>query len=102
LPRWWENRTYREAEAIAGVGSPVLAGKVADARKKVDPGLKAEKVEAAIGKASFAVRTEGTSVLEIWTYYFADGTLTVNLSDGYVARVGTEFGPPRIRKSRRP
>ena len=102
MPRWWENRAYRDAEAIAGVGSPVLAGTLADARTKVDPGLTAEKVEAALGKASFAVRTEGTSVHEIWKYYFADGTLTVNLTDGYVARVGTEFGPPRIRKSRRP
>jgi len=102
LPRWWENRLYREAEAVAGVGSPILPGTLADARKKIDPGIKAEKVEAALGKASFAVRTEGTSVHDIWKYYFADGTLTVNLTDGYVARVGTQFGPPRIRKTRRP
>jgi hypothetical protein len=102
LPRWWENREFREAEAIAGVGSRILPGTLAHARTKVDPGLKAEKVEAALGKASFAVRTEGTSVHDIWKYYFADGTMTINLTDGYVARVGTEFGPPRIRKTGRP
>jgi hypothetical protein len=48
------------------------------------------------------VRTEGASTHEIWKYYFADGTLTVNLTDGYVARISTDFGPPKIRQSRRP
>jgi len=102
LPRWWENREYREAEKIAGVGSAVLPGKVADARKRVDPGLSAAKATTALGKPSFAVRTEGASIHEIWKYYFTDGTLTVNLTDGYVARISTDFGPPKIRKSRRP
>jgi hypothetical protein len=102
VPRWWENREYRRAEKIAGVGSPVLPGKVVDARKKVDPGLAAAKVTEAIGKPSFAVGTEGASSHEIWKYYFADGTMTVNLTDGYVARISTEFGPPKIRQSRRP
>ena len=102
VPRWWENREYRRAEKIAGIGSPVLPGKAADARKKVDPGLAAAKVTDAIGKPSFQVRTEGASSHEIWMYYFADGTMTVNLTDGYVARVSMEFGPPKIRQSRRP
>jgi hypothetical protein len=102
LPRWWENREYRDAEKIAGVGSAVLSGKVADARKRVDAGLSAEKTTAALGKPSFTVRTEGASSHEIWKYYFADGTLTVNLTDGYVARISTDFGPPKIRQSRRP
>ena len=102
LPRWWENREYRDAEKIAGVGSVVLPGKVTDARKRVDPGLSAEKTIAALGNPSFKVRTEGASSHEIWKYYFADGTLTVNLTDGYVARISTDFGPPRIRQSRRP
>jgi hypothetical protein len=102
LPRWWENREYRRAEAIAGVGSRILPGTLADARKRVDPGLAAARVTAALGQPSFSVRTEGTSVHEIWTYYYADGALTVNLTDGNVARVSTEFGPPRIRTSKRP
>jgi len=102
LPRWWENREYRLAEAIAGVGSRILPGTLADARKRVDPGLAAARVTAALGQPSFSVRTEGTSVHEIWTYYFADGTLTVNLTDGNVARVSTAFGPPKIRTSKRP
>ena len=76
LPRWWEGRELREAREIAGVGSKLApAGSMTDARKRVDPGLTAEKVEAAIGKASFAVGTEGKdSTHEIWTYYFSDGT----------------------------
>jgi hypothetical protein len=102
LPRWWENREYRRAEAIAGVGSRILPGTLADARKRVDPGLAGARVTAALGQPSFSVRTEGTSVHEIWTYYYADGTLTVNLTDGNVARVSTGFGPPRIRTSKRP
>ena len=48
---------------------------------KVDPGLAAAKVTEAIGKPSFQVRTEGASSHEIWMYYFADGTMTVNLTD---------------------
>jgi hypothetical protein len=102
LPRWWENRAYRDAEKIAGIGSAVLPGKVADARKRIDPGLPAAKATEALGKPSFSVRTEGASSHEIWKYYFADGTLTVNLTDGYVARISTDFGPPKIRQSRRP
>ena len=102
LPRWWENREYRKAEAIAGVGSAILPGKATDARKAVDPGLSGAKITAALGKPSFAVRTEGASSHEIWKYYYADGTVTVNLTDGYVVRISTEFGPPKIPKSRRP
>jgi hypothetical protein len=102
LPRWWENREYRRAEAIAGIDSKVLPGKVADARAKIDPGAAASKVTEALGQPSISMRTEGTSTHEIWTYYFADGTLTINLTDGVVARASTAFGPPDIRKSRRP
>jgi hypothetical protein len=102
FPRWWENREYRQAEAIAGVGSKIVPGKLAEARKRVDPGLSASQVTAALGPASFSAKTEGASSHEIWIYYFQDGTLRVNLTDGYVARVSTEFGPPKIRKSRRP
>jgi 4-amino-4-deoxy-L-arabinose transferase-like glycosyltransferase len=102
LPRWWENREYRRAEAIAGVGAKILSGKLGDARGKIDPGMQASKVTAALGQPSFAVKTEGTSTHEIWTYYFSDGTLTVNLTDGYVARASTAFGPPSIRESKRP
>lgn len=102
FPRWWENREYRQAEAIAGVGSKVLPGKLAEARKRLDPGVPAARVTAALGPPSFSVRTEGASSHEIWSYYFEDGTLRVNLTDGYVVRVSTEFGPPKIRKSRRP
>ena len=102
FPRWWENREYRRAEAIAGVGSRILPGKLVDARRRIDPGISGNRVTQAIGRPSFAVKTEGASTHEIWTYYFADGTLTVNLTDGYVARASTEFGPPKIRRSRRP
>jgi hypothetical protein len=99
LPRWWEGRELRQAREIAGVGSRLQDGSMTDARQKIDPGKSAEQVEAAIGKASFAVGTEGReSKHEIWTYYYKDGTMTVNLTDGTVARVSTIYGTPRIPK----
>ena len=82
--------------------SALLPGKAADARKAVDPGLSGAKVTGALGKPSFAVRTEGASSHEIWKYYYADGTLTLNLTDDYVVRISTDFGPPKIPTSRRP
>ncbi len=99
LPSWWERRELREARSIAGVGSPLLPGTMTDARRKIDPGATAERVVAAIGKPSFAVGTDGReSRREIWTYYFTDGTMTVNLTDGVVLRVSTDYGPPKIPK----
>jgi hypothetical protein len=103
LPRWWENREYREAEAIAGVGAPLSSGRVADARGKIDPGAASDAVLARLGKPAMSVGTEGRDARrEIWTYYFADGTLTVNLTDGRVQRVSTSFGSPKIPTSARP
>lgn len=99
LPQWWERRELNQAREIAGVGSRMLEGSMSDARKKIDPGLSAEKIVAAIGKPSFVVGTDGReSRHEIWTYYFPDGTLTVNLTDGTAARIGTLYGTPRIPK----
>ena len=98
LPTWWEGRELREARKIAGVGSQLTAGSMTDARKKIDPGMTAEKIEAAIGKAGFAVGNDGPVKHAIWTYYFSDGTMTVNLTDGAAARISTIYGPPRIPK----
>jgi hypothetical protein len=100
LPRWWERREFHKLEEIAGVGSPLLSGSVADARGKIDSGMSSEKVSGAIGKASFAVHTDGSSTHDIWTYYYKDGTMTVNLTDGMVQRIAVAFGPPNIPKSR--
>jgi len=102
LPDWWERRLYRQAEAITGVGSPLLPGSVTDARRKIDSGIGSEKVRGAVGKASFSVHTDGTSTHDIWTYYFRDGTMTVNLTDGVVQRIAVAYGPPKIPTSRRP
>ena len=102
LPRWWESREYREAERLTGVGSPVLSGSVTDARKKIDNGMASDKITAAIGRASFSVHTDGSSTHDIWTYYYADGTMTINLTDGVIQRIAIEFGPPKIPTSRRP
>ncbi|HSS44821.1 MAG TPA: hypothetical protein VLO07_05705 [Thermoanaerobaculia bacterium] len=102
LPRWWENRLYRQAESIAGVGSPVLAGSTTEARKKIDPGRTAQQVVDALGRASFSMHTAGSSTHDIWTYYYADGTMTVNLTDGIVQRISVAYGPPVIPTSRRP
>ena len=99
LPHWWEGRELKQAREIAGVGSRLQDGSLTNARKKVDAGMTAEKVISEIGKASFAVGTEGKESLhEIWTYYYADGTLTINLTDGTVARVSAEYGKPKIPK----
>ncbi|HEX7252468.1 MAG TPA: hypothetical protein VF376_06265 [Thermoanaerobaculia bacterium] len=100
LPRWWERREFHKLEQIAGVGSSLLSGSVTDARRKIDSGMSSEKVSAAIGKASFAVHTDGASTHDIWTYYYKDGTMTVNLTDGMVQRISVSFGPPNIPKSR--
>ncbi len=102
FPRWWENREYRQAEALTGVGSPVLAGTLTGARKKIDSGNTAEAVVAALGRPSFSVGTEGSSRHDKWIYYYADGTMTLNLTDGAVVRVSMDYGPPRIPTSRRP
>lgn len=99
LPQWWEGRELKAAREIAGVGSQLAAGSMTDARKKVDPGVTAEKIVAAIGKPSFAVGTDGKDTRhEIWTYYFTDGTMTINLTDGAAVRIGTLYGTPRIPK----
>jgi len=103
LPRWWENREYREAEEIAGVAARIVPGTLADARPRVDPGLATGALVERIGKPSISVATEGKdSRREIWTYYFSDGTLTVNITDGLVQRVSVTFEPPRIPTSARP
>lgn len=102
LPRWWENREFRQVQAIAGVGSQIVPGKLTDARRKIDPGFSAEKIVGAIGKPSFSVGTDGKdSRREIWTYYFADGTMVVNLTDGSAVRISMAYGPPRIPKTTR-
>jgi len=102
LPTWWESRLYRQTEAIAGVGAKMLQGSLGDARRKIDPGMLSDKTVATIGRPSFSVHTEGTSTHDIWTYYYADGTMTVNLTDGVIQRIATDFHPPVIPKSKRP
>ena len=99
LPRWWERRELQAARDIAGVGATVAQGSMTDGRKKIDPGLPADKIVAAIGKPSFSVGTDGKDAHhEIWTYYFQDGTLTVNLTDGTAVRISTIYGTPRVPK----
>jgi hypothetical protein len=101
-PRWWENRTYRQVEAIAGVAAPIRPGRIADARGKIDRGRTSADVVGAIGRPSLESASDGELKREIWTYYFADGTMIINLSGGVVERVGVTFGPPRIPTSARP
>jgi hypothetical protein len=101
-PAWWEKRELREAQKIAGVGSQIVPGRLTEARKKVDPGVSAVKIVADIGKPSFRVGTQGKdSTHEIWTYYFSDGTMTINLTDGAAVRIATTYGHPRIPRSTR-
>jgi hypothetical protein len=79
----------------------VLSGSVTEARKKIDNGMTSDKISAAIGPASFSVHTDGSSTHDIWTYYYADGTMTINLTDGVIQRIALVFGPPKIPTSRR-
>ncbi len=102
LPRWWEMRLYRQAEALTGVGARILPGKLTEARRKIDPGRTEKDVLAAIGRPSLTAETAGSSTHAIWTYYYADGTMTVNLTDGAVVRIAVSYGPPQIPASRRP
>ena len=102
VPRWWNARLYRQTEALAGVGAPVQPGGVTEARGKIDPGKTSKQVTELVGRPSFAVGTEGSSSHDIWTYYYSDGTMTVNLTDGIVQRISVAYGPPKIPASRRP
>jgi hypothetical protein len=101
LPRWYEMRLYRQQEKVVGVGAPVLPGGLTEARKKVDPGRSAQEVVSALGRPSFESSTTGSSSHGIWTYYYADGTMVINLTDDYVTRISVTYGPPRIPTSRR-
>jgi len=83
------------------VGARILPGSADGARRKIDPGMLSEKVVAAIGKPSLAVHTAGSSTHDIWTYYYADGTMTVNLTDEAIVLIGLDFHPPVIPTSRR-
>ena len=93
--RWWETRVDRQSEAIAGIGK-VLPGSVTDARRKVDPGRTEKAVLGAIGPPSAKAETRGAERHAKWVYYYADGTLTLSLTDGYLARADLEYGPPPL------
>ncbi|HEY7113811.1 MAG TPA: hypothetical protein VIA45_12840 [Thermoanaerobaculia bacterium] len=102
FPRWWEMHLYRQTEALTGVGAPIRAGRLTDARKKIDPNHTDKQVLAALGPPSMQTNIDGTSSRGIWTYYYADGTMVVNFTDGIVVRIDVSYGPPPIPTSRRP
>jgi hypothetical protein len=90
-------------ESMAGVEARVLPGSLAEARQKAETGARTEQLVAVLGKPSLSVRTEGKdSSHEIWTYYFSDGTLVLNITDGVIQRVSADFRPPAIPTSARP
>jgi hypothetical protein len=102
FPRWWESREYRQMEGLVGVEARVSEGKLGDARAKIHDGMKVEDVTAAIGKPAVSMATDGISRHEIWKYYYADGTLLLNVTDGLVQRASADFRPPSIPTSARP
>jgi hypothetical protein len=103
LPAWWEAREFWQVQSIAGVDAGIVPGDLTGARKKIDPGRTAAEITAAIGKPSMAVGTDGRDMRhEIWTYYFADGKMIVNLTDGVAVRISTVYGAPKLPKSTRP
>lgn len=93
--RWWQSRMDRQSESLAGIGR-VLPGSVTQARQKVDPGRGEKAVVGAIGKPSVSIETKGVSRHSVWTYYYADGTMTLTMTDGVIARADLEYGPPRL------
>ena len=108
-PGWWERRLYRQTEALTGVGSKIRPGTLTEARRKIDPGRTAEQIVAVLGQPLFSQSTEqggessrGPSRHDIWFYYYADGTLTLNMTDGIAQRIAITYGPPLIPTSRRP
>ena len=94
LPRWRPGYAPSPSEAPVGAGG-VLPGSVTNARSRIDPGKSEKAVLDAIGKPSVAVETKGAERHTIWTYYYADGNLTLNMTDGYLVRVDTEYGSTR-------
>ncbi len=101
LPRWWENRLYRQAERIGGVGAAMLPGSLTEARRKIDPGMSTDKVVAAIGRPSIGVHTDGSSTHDLWTYYYENGTMIVHFTDGVIVRASVDYHPPLIPTSAR-
>jgi len=93
--RWWESRVDRQSEGLANIGK-VLPGSVTDARRKVDPGRTERQVLDAIGQPSVRSESRGANLHAQWIYYYADGTLTLSLTEGYLARADLEYGPPRL------
>ena len=94
LPSWWQSRAGRQPNPSVGAGA-VLPGNVTDARRKIDPGKSEKAVLDALGKPSAAVETKGVERHTVWTYTYSDGNLTLNMTDGYLVRVDTEYGPTR-------
>ncbi len=101
-PGWWERHLYRQTEALTGVGSKVQPGTLTDARRKVDPGRSSQQIVAALGDPSFSQSSLGSSRHDLWAYYYADGTMTLTLTDGIAQRISMAYGPPFIPTSRRP
>jgi hypothetical protein len=94
LPRLLESREGGKPGSSSGAGV-VLPGNVTEARRKIDPGKSEKAVLELIGKPSAAVETKGLERHTVWTYTYADGNLKLNLTDGYLVRVDTEYGPTR-------
>lgn len=101
LPGWWERRLFHDTEVLRGVGAPIHPGGLAEARRRVDPGRTAQQIVAALGKPSLTTSTEGFPPRDVWTYYYADGTMVLNMTDGIAQRIAVTFGPPKIPISRR-
>ncbi|MEO8431460.1 MAG: hypothetical protein ABI592_08125 [Acidobacteriota bacterium] len=101
-PRWWEGHLYRQTEALTGVGAAVHPGGLTEARRKIDPGRRSEQVTAALGRPSMEMGADGITRPQVWTYYYADGTMIMNLTGGIVQRISITYAPPVIPTSRRP
>ncbi|MCA1581882.1 MAG: hypothetical protein LC796_10925 [Acidobacteria bacterium] len=99
-PNWWERKLYRDNQALAGVGATLHPGGLTSARRKIDPGNRSDLILRRLGAPSMASAAQGLSRHEVWTYYYSDGTMVCNLTDGIAQRITLSYGAPSIPTAR--
>ena len=76
---------------IAGVGGKTLAGRTADQREKVRPGMTEKDLLAALGEPTYRYETRGDAMHGRWVYEYADGKMLVTLNSAYIVEIDTTF-----------
>jgi hypothetical protein len=71
--------------------SSKLPGRTYERREKIDPGMTAPQVAAALGEPSEKAESRGDVVSGRWNYLYSDGNLVIKLRDGRVTEIETTF-----------